>query len=235
MSTLQKNLAAGVLALAVAPAAFAGSITLDATDVGLYNQNGSHSSLLTTGWDADPFNPANSVEFRHYTVFDLSGVTDTIIDAKLKFTEPPGGYGSPDGSEVLGIFDVSNAISTLTGGTGGTTVFNDLGGGTSYGSVDVLSTDTAISIALNASAVTALNAATGKFAFGGAVTSLAKGSKDELVLYTTITSNVAPQLVLTTAPAGGGGGGGSIPEPPVVLLMLAGLLGWSTVVRARIS
>ncbi len=223
----------GALALAMGPAAMA--VTLDATDVGVYDDIGNFGgNSLTVGWDAPAFF-GSGTESRHFTVFDLSGVSDPITAAVLRLKEPAGGYDSVDSSEDLTVFDVSTAIATLTGGTGGVGVFNDLGAGSSYGSVaiDATNDDSWISITLNAAALADLNAATGSFAFGGAVTSLTKSNstgQDELMFFDA-GGTPAPQLVLTTTPSGGGGG--SVPEPAVVALMLAGLLGWSGSRRVR--
>ncbi len=74
------------------------------------------------------------------------------------------------------MFEVSTDIGILIGGgTGLTTVFDDLGGGIEYGSVDVTQADNGalVTVPLNGDAVTSINnAASGLWAVGGTVTTL---------------------------------------------------------------
>lgn len=133
-------------------------ITLAATDSGWYTNTGQHSTVnqnylagsLTTGKE----------EYRNFFVFDLSGVTETIVGATFRAYNPsaavPGdlddGYISPDANETYAMFEVSTDIASLTDGSGGVAAFNDLAMGLSYGSREFGAIDNGsiVSIALNA-------------------------------------------------------------------------------------
>ena len=117
------------------------------------------------------------------------------------------GFQSADSTETYELFSVETSIAILTAGTGGTSAFADLADGTSYGTrvFSVADNGTLVSIALNASALADLNAATDLFALGGTVTNLAVGGGLEFVFgFTggptggTTVSDTTRQLVLTT-------------------------------------
>ena len=142
----------------------------------------------------DPANPnyvtgvlgssSNDPRYHSFFVFDLTQVTNLIVSAELQLQNPIFGYYTDDSSEILGIFDVTTPLSSLTNGTGGTAAFNDLGSGVFYGAVtvdDSMNWGYTIPIELNASGLAAFNAARGgMIAVGGAVVTL-DGHIDEYV------------------------------------------------------
>lgn len=146
-------------------------IVIDAVDSGSYSSDGDHNPALTDY-------PAGLILFvilRNFFVFDLTAVTEDIVAATLT-VESPGGYESSNPFETWTLYDVSTDIPTLTaGGLGLTAIYDDLGTGISYGSVDVTASDNGqlITITLNPAAITALNTARGgAFAIGGDVSTL---------------------------------------------------------------
>jgi hypothetical protein len=176
-------------------------VTLNAVDDGWWDGTGGHTGSnknyvagLGTG-----------LERRDYFVFNLAGVTQTILGAQLNLFNPAGGYSSPDPTETYTAFDVSTAIPALeASGPGQIAIFNDLGSGTSYGAqtVSAASNGQTVSVALNAAAVSALNAGRGgQVAVGGAVTTIS-GPADQFIFAFTNTGTEAKQLVLTFAEPG---------------------------------
>ncbi len=191
---------------------YATIITLDAVDSGHYANRGGHSV-----WNQNYVSGRSTfvAELHNFLVFDLSGVTDTIIAAELRAYNPAlavegdsgNGFQSADSTETYELFSVETSIAILTAGTGGTSAFADLADGTSYGTrvFSIADNGTLVSIALNASALADLNAATDLFALGGTVTNLAVGGGLEFVFgFTggptggTTVSDTTRQLVLTT-------------------------------------
>jgi hypothetical protein len=151
---------AGVLTLsvllAVAGLARADIITLNAVDRGFYD--GAVYTVGNTNYVVgDPID--DEPEYRNFMVFDLSGVTLRITGAELILYNPTNGFGSDTGQETYDLFDVTTDIDTLRDGTGGSTTFDDLGTGTSYGSYVATAADDAadFTIPLNSAGVTALN------------------------------------------------------------------------------
>jgi hypothetical protein len=163
--------------------------------------------------------------FRNFFVFDLSAVSDTIVSATLQLNT---GAVVTDGTYTL--YDVQTDIATLrAGGSGLSDVYADLGAGTAYGSINLLSTqDNAIvNIGLNTSAIAGLNAARdGLFALGGnyvspfsAFGNISTNSFDWL-------ASATRQLVLETH---------AVPEPSSLLLLGSGLVILLTLFRKRLS
>jgi len=178
--SLITTLAIITIALAALPAS-AQLVFLEAVDSGFYTWEGSHSAGSTNYVVGDT--AASGVnELRNFFVFDLSSVSGTVAFAALQIYNPsetvdPGnGFNSPDPFETYVVNEVTTDIGTLTaGGTGLVSIFDDLGDGLGYGSVDVDAGDngTSILIPLNGDAVDAINLAVGgSWAVGGAVTTL---------------------------------------------------------------
>ena len=186
------------------------TVTLNFVDSGWYIQNGLHfsdSRIYLVGHSGES-------EFHNFFVFDLSSLPPgTITNATLRLYHPELGYSSSDESETYTLFDVSTPISDLraahTEETGGLRpdIYNDLGSGTIFGSIEVPRPDvntgsTIISTSLNARALNALNSTRGLFAIGGAITSLNRSfgtSFDEYVFGGAGDANETRQLVLTIA------------------------------------
>ena len=192
----------------------AATITLNTIDRGWYDATGLHLPFIDNYVAGTDFSP----EHRNFLIFDPTGL-GTILSAQLRLFNPAvrPGYASADASETYTVFDVSTSISSLIGGTGGVGAFDDLGSGTTYGSVATSAADngTFVEITLNSDALTALNSASGLFAFGGALTTLNSGGETEYVFGFTDTGDpMSTQLVLNT-----------IPEPSTLLLVGTGLVG----------
>ena len=122
-------------------------------------------------------------DVRNFFIFDLAGLTQPIISATLELYVPapsqngPGGYTSADPSENYELHDIVTPLTVLLNGTGGeegTVAWNDMGTGVVYGSRTMTANDlgTTIEIPLNASAIAALDAATGLIGLGGSITTL---------------------------------------------------------------
>jgi hypothetical protein len=122
--------------------------------------------------------------YRSFFVFDLSGldwvsIGGTLGGATLHLNFALGGNvglnSGPLPTATLGIFDFTGSIPALETNTGGLAAFDDLGGGTLFGSA-VLSTserdpgEAVITLDADAlAAITAADAAHRKIAFGGAI------------------------------------------------------------------
>ena len=165
----------------IASTAVAQDLVLEAVDSGNYDWEGDHSSGST-------YSPAGDIaasgfsELRNFFVFDLSGVTGPVLGATLELynpSDPPDagdGYSSPDPFETYSLWEIVTDIPTLTaGGSGLTGIFDDLGGGTGFGTIDMTAADngTVVSIGLNHNAEASIEAAAGGlWAVGGAVMTL---------------------------------------------------------------
>lgn len=194
----------GFMALFAPSMALAGSYSSTAIDQGWYSSTGSHTpsntNYLTGSYGSG---------YRDFFSFNLAG---------LSFATPgSSGYGravsaaniqiytaSKSGTPTLTFYDVSTPYATLVAGTGGTSTYNDLGSGTSYGSALVGANYTTQTFALNSNATSQLTtllsgsgsnyfslggAATGGYAFGAS-----GGNFAQLNLTTAdpIASNVLP-------------------------------------------
>jgi hypothetical protein len=172
----------------------------------------------------------------NYFLFDLSGVSGPVTSATLRLYNPNGsgssvpfGYTSSDPTETYALFDVSIAFfsTVLPGGNrvagygagslAGQNIFNDLGSGQSYGTYTASLADNGhfVEIGLNASGLAALNASSGIFAVGGAITTLDGLVNKESLFASSALSIPGPngaQLVIS-----------SVPEPSESALFLAGL------------
>jgi hypothetical protein len=211
--------AALVAALSVSATASAATLTIDAVSRGAYKGDtgefgtgfsGQPGGNYLTGWFADF--PPNQYELRSFFVFDLSAITDPIVSAT--FVATVGLVRLPDGSETLSLFDISSSLDAVTNNTGGIAAFNDFGSGTSYGSRAFTPADAGfllpVAIGLNAAAISDLNAASGLFGIGGALTSIV-GVDSQLVFGSTGPSDSLSRLVLETAP--------QVPEPSSLVLL----------------
>lgn len=216
-------LAMTALSLAIAPPA--GAQTVPASAKGSYisdQQSGTFTGTSSFYKAGDTFNDFTT-EFRSYFVFNIPslGVGETFTGATLRIQAPPGSYnsGAPTETYTLFNFALNNAtITILAANTGGQTAFNDLGSGTSYGSIVLSSATngTIVDIGLNGSALGDINTRAGQtLAIGGAVTTL---TSQELVFDTSTPSNTV-ELVLTRS-----GGAAAAPEPTTGLLALAGMV-----------
>lgn len=147
------------------------------------------------------------VEYRSYYIFDTSTLSGPVTAATLRLFDPVGGFRSPDPTETLTLFDVTSNLSVLAGWfLGGFAEFEDIGTGTSFGSVSVSEADEGVwvELVLNADGLAAINARIGttrhRIGFGGALTTLAGGPAPESVF---AQSGELAQLELTVPEPGG--------------------------------
>jgi hypothetical protein len=210
----------GLVLLAVAnQTSHAGTITLNATDSGWFSHQGFHNTIgnYIVG------NEFANV-YHNYFVFDLSGVTETIIGAQLRLFNPSVGYNSPDATETFGVFDVSTPIGTLTANSGDSAanivIYNDLGSGIGFGSQTVSAADAnaVVSVMLNAAAIASTNAASSQWAIGGAITTLQSPPAFREYAFGGTLSGTR-QLVLETQDVE------EVPEPTSLTLLSLGALG----------
>ena len=196
-----------VVAVVVAAGlAFGQSLSLDAVDSGNYDWTGDHGSSNQNYIAGSPSN--GYYELRNFVVFDLAGVTGPVTAATLELYNPgqvpdgSDGFTSADPTETYTVYEVTTPVATLVaGGTGLTAVFDDLGAGVLFGSVEVSAADNGaiVQVPLNPDAVAAINAAGGLWAVGGALTTIT-GTRHEYVFGSTNGSHVR-RLVLETGDA----------------------------------
>ncbi len=160
-----KQCSLGLLILCMASTLSYGSIQISVTSSGWYSDSGSHGSA-----NPNYFVRTNGTgNYRNFFVFDLSSVTETIVSAMLKLENPQTLKNGITSTYTL--FDVSTSIPTLVASQSGATgIYSDLGTGTSYGSATINNSVSPgfVEIAINNSAIAALNSASGLFALGGA-------------------------------------------------------------------
>jgi hypothetical protein len=143
-------------------------------DRGAYTSTGDHTS--TNDSYISGFDSFEGQEFRNFFVFDIPTLvgTDTYTSATISIFN--GGTSTPNALGMAGrtftISSIATDINTLrNGGTGLTSVYNDLRGGTEYGSITFVSNPgngSTIKFNLNAAGLTAINSAAGnQIAFGG--------------------------------------------------------------------
>lgn len=121
-------------------------------------------------------NPLWQVD-RNFFVFDLQPTEATVSKAELVLKFNGAAYESEDASETYSLFDVSTDPDTLVAGGDGTpglgAIWDDLGSGHRYGSRTFTAADQGTIVRIPLDATARLQAAAGgKFAIGGAITSL---------------------------------------------------------------
>lgn len=121
---------------------------------------------------------------RGFFTFDLSTVAKQVSAATLRIRLA--GSSSPDLVETIGLFDVSTDAATLNSkGVVDVSIFEDLGTGASYGSVDVVigtPANTILEFPLNATALSDINSQLGGyFSVGASLVSLSDRQVDEFV------------------------------------------------------
>jgi len=224
--------ALGLIAL-LAPEAKAAlqTVSITAADRGFYSQGGvsnPSSTFYTTGrvMSAVEGAPSQILEERSFFLFDIpTTLSGTIVSAAL--TLRLGSGASDTGTETFTLFDVSTDLASLIAGTAGTDAFADLGGGVSFGSVDIAPVGFSfdlVGIDLNAAALAAIQFGQ-TFALGGAITSLAGVGEEYLFGGTGSIGLARLDLVVDDAV--------SVPAPAALPVMLSALVGLTAVRRRR--
>lgn len=150
------------------------TIDLQALDSGTYSSvTASHVSTETSIYlQQDSVNSS-----RNFYVFDFSGLNmANLISAEL-YAHNAWNY-SPESQLSYSLYDVTTNINDLrASGTGRNSIFNDLGSGVSYASLELNNPGRYDNLVLsfNQSGIDAAKATTGMFAFGGALTSQTGG------------------------------------------------------------
>ncbi len=207
--------------------------TLHALGGGWFSNVGAHGEYNTNyavGGGGDGYTRNN------YFLFDTSGVGGPVTSAMLRVYNPdapaspgvPFGYTSADPSETYALFDVSPAFINIVlpggrvagyeiGSPSGQDIFNDLGSGQSYGMYNASLADNGqfVEISLNSASLAAMNANSGLFGIGGAITTLdAVVNRESLFVsaYLGFPTSYDVQLVIS-----------SVPEPSESLLLIMGL------------
>jgi hypothetical protein len=168
--------------------------------------------------------PGCSDDYRNYLVFDMSTILQQITTAQLEMSVAgPGGgtlysgagFFSGDASENFELHDVITPIATLLDRSDKIGTHADLGNGVLYGSRTMTAADqgTVITIVLNSSAISALNAATGLFAMGGSLTTLDSFANYEMAFSSSGGAANVTRLRLTV-----------VPEPSTLLLLGIGAI-----------
>ena len=173
-------------------------ITLTANDSGSYLDTGFHNPTNENYIVGRCPSCAPAGDYRNFFAFDLSSVTHKIQRAKLRIYNPPAGYNSPDASETWTVYNVWTPIASLLDGSAGLAAYNDLGSGSSYGSVTVTSAsnDSYVEVNLNESGISQINGSVGgTLALGGALTTLVGPAQQSMFAWTSLASGV--ELILT--------------------------------------
>jgi hypothetical protein len=140
-------------------------------DTGSNNGGNAGQNFLAGRCGSSDACSGNDSFYNNYFIFNLASITGAITSAVLQLSQGPQGYISPTPSLTYTLWDSSVAAASMSS-TSSLAFYNDLGSGTSFGSVgvNVGSNNTIVSFNLNASGLGALNAGRGTFVgFGGSV------------------------------------------------------------------
>jgi hypothetical protein len=203
-------MAIGALCVVDARIAGAATITITNSDSGWYDNTGFHDPS-EINYIAGQFFDSH---WHDFFVFDLAAaVGQTITSAQLQlYTHTISSTGTYTN------YDVTTPIALLTGGGGGLGAYADLGGGASFGSINLMpgQSDSLVLINLNAAAIAAIQANVGGlFAIGGDYLGDG-GSEDFAFGFSGFNpTNTQNQLILQTT---------SVPDGGLTMSLLSGTL-----------
>lgn len=218
---------------------------LNSADNGWYDDTGFHNpdnTNIFTGWISN----GEQNEVRSFFVFDISALNAPVSSAS--FMTPAstnsgcpgrlsstGCYESTDGAELIAFYGVDTPIQDLIDGVGGVSAYDDLGGGTRYGS-DLVSAGffdpmPEVGFSFQQTALNDLNAAIANndqfFAIGAVLVELARGPNTEGIWsFSDATNFSAGRLMFETVEA-------PVPVPAALPLMAAGLGALGAAARRR--
>jgi hypothetical protein len=200
-------LALAILALCCAPA-FGGTVTINNSDSGWYDQTGFNSAGNANYSAGNHFDS----QLNDYFSFTLTGVSGTVTAATFNVSS----Y-SVFVSGTYDIYSTSLTPAQMGGGCSGcVAIFNALSSGSLIGSLGVTPSDsnTTLTIALNAAGLAWLTANEGGgIVLGGAFPQPANGGDNDIFGNSSFTDS--NNLTITS---------GSVPEPSSVVFMGTGLL-----------
>ncbi len=189
-------------------------ITLNTIDRGTYRDDGYNTPVYTTIGTGRKYNYI----LNQYLIFDLSSVSKEVISAEFRIVCDYS-YFSYDPYETYTLFDVTNSYIEVYMGYGDNlAVYNDLGSGVVYGTVNVISNYSyeTVTVTLNRDGLAALNACLGGiFMMGGSLTSIDNDDDYEILFSYCSSKNAGDgytQLILTT-----------VPEPSTLIFFSVGL------------
>ena len=144
-------------------------------------------------------------ESRNWFVFDLAGVADQITGATLRL-DTHRVVAETDGFADYLVTETSATVADLVAAGGGSTTFNALGTGTTWGTISVADTadNQEIAITLNAAAIAYLNGHLGQsVALSGRVINIG-GAVDALFDLTDSGDSSILELTVVPLPSGAG-------------------------------
>jgi hypothetical protein len=196
---------------ALGAGAHAASYTFDAsTNLGNWSATQANTDANT---NYAVGNSAGTV-WRNFFTFNLASLApnEQVVSATLQLRKF--WYYSTDSSENVAFYDVSTSPQVLNNNQGfSPAIFNDLGTGTSYGTVSLTQGNTGdvVTVSLNAAGRAAIaSAAGGSFSIGGSCLTCGTGQ----TVFGTSSSIGVQELVVQTAP---------IPEPSTYAMLGIGL------------
>lgn len=182
------------------------------------------------------YNQLYDAELRSYFVFDLSGLSERVTNAKFRLfsnfntyacahrNDIGCGFASDDTSETLRFVDVQTSVASLMSPASGSeqAIFNDLGTGDVYGDITFTRDDVDVwlEIDLSVEALDKINQNSGLWAIASHVSTLdnpiapAFLKQERLFIDHGVGVTPMPELVLTT-----------VPVPTAVWLFGSGLFG----------
>jgi hypothetical protein len=226
-------LAATVLGSLIVPGLQAGTFTFNSSDSGWYDSTTGGNAKGAGGptnlnYFAGQFPTNGGNDYNDYFVFNISGLTGSIVSATLTLDDS--GTGAVAGGPLTyNVGSVSDPASSVSSSNPSLTIYNDLASGTLYGSEAGINAAGNVVITLDAAALTALGSAGSGFVFGGYITPIADASNHYLFTNPNPANDPTDvQLSIVTTSS-------SVPEPASLTLVGLGLLGFGLAARKRRS